>query len=183
MLWLKSRIDSPAPFPSSRRERKHPMRNCSLLMQSAPRRRTAPRAIAPWAAAGLIAVLVISAAEARASCGDYVHVTGDRAGGASLTHAEHRSIDVRPFSRRATPDPVAPAPPTPSCQGPNCRRQLPGPFESAPPVPPAGALQWACWQAAAELTHDEFASRSLALSLHPLAGYWRAIDRPPRTCG
>lgn len=161
------------------------MRNCNRLVLFATRRCLALVRIARLPplvvlTVGLVAMWAIAATEARASCGDYVHVAGGGAGGASLNHDVHRSIDFRPFLRGATLDPAAPAPPTPSCQGPNCRRQIPQPNPPVPPVAPAGAHHWAYWLSTTEPPDGGLASLSLERSFPPLAGHRRAIDRPPR---
>lgn len=156
------------------------MRNCSLLIQSAPRQRTARWSIARWAAACLTAVLLFSAAEALASCGDYVHIAGEMGSGDALSHDEYRLIATKQFQHASPYDPIMPAPLTPSCQGPNCRRQIPQPNPPVPPVAPAGAHHWAYWLSTTEPPDGGLASLSLERSFPPLAGHRRAIDRPPR---
>lgn len=159
---------------------KRPMRTYLSFALAAPRRRAASNAVSLLAVAALLATLAIATSEARASCGDYVHVAGEMTSHASLAHDEHRPIGLHQSQHRAKPGPYSPAPLTPSCQGPNCRRQLPRPDNSVPPVSSPNAPQWACCLSAVERSDAGFADRARELSLHPLTGHWSDIERPPR---
>lgn len=159
------------------------MRTFLPFALAAPRRRAVLEAVARLAIAALLAASMIATSEARASCGDYVHVAGVMTSQASLAHDEHRSIDSHQFQYlqyRAKPVPFSPAPLTPSCQGPNCHRQLPQPTDSVPPVSAPNASQWACWLAAVIGADVRFAFGMVELSSHPIAGYSPNIERPPR---
>ncbi|HJT31192.1 MAG TPA: hypothetical protein VJ783_04020 [Pirellulales bacterium] len=154
------------------------MRNCKLLATPAAARRVAVARTMRAMVAALLAVLAASAAEVRASCGDYVHVSGGGDAAAPVGD-EHLSL-AHQFTLPTGLDSHPPAPLAPSCQGPNCRRQLPQPTHSVPPVSMARTQQWACWLSDVERSDVKFADRAIELSLHPLAGHRQSIEHPPR---
>ena len=175
-----SRDPNPFARSSFASRAKRPMRTCLSFVLAAPRRCVASGAVSRLAVAALLATLAIATSQARAGCGDYVHIAGEMTSPASLPHDEHRSNDLHQFSHRAKSGSYSPAPLTPSCQGPNCRRQLPQPNHSAPPVSAPNASQWACWLSAVIAADVRFAFRTVDLSFHPIAGYSPNIERPPR---
>ncbi|HEX5443229.1 MAG TPA: hypothetical protein VFW87_05350 [Pirellulales bacterium] len=120
------------------------------------------------------------ASEARASCGDYVHVAGMMPhDGPARERDEPEAGDIVTSFAKPMGSPRMPIAPT--CQGPNCHRQLPQPTDSAPTVSMSGGHQWACWSSVANWSEAACAAAAFHLSSQPLAGYRRAIERPPRS--
>jgi hypothetical protein len=131
---------------------------------------------------GLVIVWLATASNARAGCGDYVHV-------------QARSVTNDPSHINEVPDnaqtdqilggasPKSDEHPLPPCRGPNCSRQPVLPTQGVPQVTSFPSQQWACCLLAVDAHNfDETAVRGEA-PLVISAGHPSYLERPPRDLG